>query len=279
MLHRTFPAWLVACCLSLVAARGGEDAPKYASPPMPEYRVDASGFGANGDEIKAVCSSAGRELWKYFPDYSIERFVVQRNKDGPITLYERNRKGEIVVKLDTEDTYWCQYAYQFAHEFCHVLCGCAETWPGNKWFEETLAEMASLYALRAMAKAWETDPPYPRWKGYRNSIARYVQNVLERRQKLTRDGLKEFYGKHKEKLRKESCLRDLNGAMAVVLLELFEAQPEHWEAVRWLNTSPAQEGDSLQTYLQKWHNAAPERHQEFIREIGRLYGVEVGPED
>ena len=47
----------------------------------------------------------------------------------------------------------------------------------------------------------------------------------------------------------------------------------------WLNTSPAQEGDSLQAYLQKWHNAAPERHQEFIREIGCLYGVEVGPED
>ncbi len=126
-----------------------------------------------------------------------------------------------------------------SHEFCHVLCGYREEWPGNKWFEETLCEMASLYALRAMGKAWETDPPYAHWKSYRVSLAKYAQDVIDKREKLTPETLAAFYQKHREELVKEPCNRELNGAMAVVLLDLFEAQPERWESVRWLNSGVA----------------------------------------
>jgi hypothetical protein len=46
-----------------------------------------------------------------------------RPQNGPVALFRRNDRGEIVVRLDTEKTYWSQCWYQFAHDICHVLCG------------------------------------------------------------------------------------------------------------------------------------------------------------
>ena len=63
-------------------------------------------------DIRAVLDSAGRELWRFFPNDRIEPIVVTHGRGGPITLFQRNGRGEIVIRLDTEKTYWCQYAYQ-----------------------------------------------------------------------------------------------------------------------------------------------------------------------
>ena len=131
----------------------------YADPPMPPYRILARGFEADEADIRRLLDSTGRELWRYFPDYRIEPFVVRRGHESPIVWYQRNARREIVMLLNTEETYWSQYAYQFAHEFCHILCGYDEDYKGNQWFEEAICETASLFALRAMARAWEHDPP------------------------------------------------------------------------------------------------------------------------
>jgi hypothetical protein len=265
--------WVLACAGALAQEPAGQG--RYADPPMPPFRVEAQTFKASEADIKAICGSAGREFWKYFPEYRIDPLVVVRDSRGPKTLFARNAKGEIVIWLNTAETYWCQYAYQFAHEFCHVLCGFDEDWEGNKWFEETLCETASLFALRAMSKAWETDAPYPNWKGYRVSLAKYAQDVIEKREKLTPETLAAFYEKHRAELIKEPCQRDLNGAMAVVLLEILEAQPESWEAVRWLNSLPSREGETFRQYLEKWHGAVPEKHRAFVRKVAGHYGIAI----
>lgn len=253
----------------------------YADPPMPQYRVDNSGFDASTADIKAVCDSAGREMWRFFPGHEIEPFVVVRSQDGPIVLFERNAKGELVFKLDTHSTFWCQYAYQFAHEFCHILCGFDQDGKENKWFEETVCETASLFAMRAMSEAWSDDPPYPHWREYRHSIRGYVDDVIAKRGKIYEiytDGLRGFYQNHKEELRKNAGNRELNGTMAIVLLRVFQDKPESWEAVRWLNSVPADEGDTFQQYLQKWQSAVPAKHKAFVKQIGDLYGIEIATE-
>ncbi len=271
----------LACCPAGTAAGeieiirvGG-----YADPAVPPYRVEAAGFdGAGARDIKAVCDSAGRELWRFFPDYRVEPFVVTRGRTGPIVLFKRNGKGEIVVKLDTHATYWCQYAYQFAHEFCHILCGFDEDYQGNKWFEETLCETASLFCIRAMARAWRDDPPHEHWKDYRDALRDYADDVIAKRKALLAiyaGGLKGFYRKHRETLRKHPCRRELNGAMAVVFLRLFEAEPRRWEAVRWLNDTPSPAGETLRGYLQNWHRAVPRRHKAFVARVAGLFGVAV----
>jgi hypothetical protein len=245
---------------------------------IPNYRVEADGFGAPEADIRAVLDSAARELYRYFPDYSLEPIDVSRGHSGPITLFQRNDRHEIVIHLDTEKTAWSQYAYQFSHELCHVLCGFNKGYRGNMWFEETLCETASLFTMRAMARSWKDSPPYPNWRDYRDSLREYVDNTVHNRDKiheLFRGGLHEFYLAHKAELEKTPGSRELNGAMAIVFLQLFEERPQRWEAVRWLNSQHAPDGETFTAYLQRWHEAAPARHQWFVKHVAELYGVEI----
>lgn len=244
----------------------------------PLFRVETDGFDASEADIKAICTSAGRELWKYFPDYDIEPFVVQRSRTGPIVWHNRNDEGEIVMRLDTHNTLWSQYAYQFAHEFCHILSGFENDDPGNRWFEETLCETASVFAIRAMARSWKDDPPYSNWKDYRHALAEYADNVIVSRKEVLEiyeKGLGGFYRAHREELTKNAGLRNLNGAMALVFLRLFEEDPRRWEAVRWLNHRPSPPSETFPEHLQKWYNAVPARHRAFVATVARLYNVEI----
>jgi hypothetical protein len=262
---------LVAVTWPAVEARG-------ADVPVPAYRVEIDGFNAAEVDVRAVLDSAAGELYRYFPDYRIDPIVVTRGREGPITLFHRNGRGEIVMRLDTGGLYWCQYVYQFAHELCHVLCGFDEDYPGNKWFEETVCETASLFVLRAMARSWKDDPPYAHWRDFRDSLRSYADDVMRSRDlidEIHERGLPAFYRAHEETLREHPCRRDLNGAMSLVLLRLFEKDPQRWEAVRWLNSAPSPEGETFGEYLARWRRAVPERHKPFVGRIAELYGIEL----
>ena len=274
MLLVTWVALLPAVLASAAEADASREHPRMAT-----YRVEVDGFEASEADMRAVLDSAGGALWRFFPDYRLEPLVVTRGHSGPITLYRRNDRGEIVIRLDTGKTYWCQYAYQFAHEFCHVLSGFREGNQVGRWFEESLCETASLFAMRSMARSWKDNPPYPNSRDYRDSLRDYTDDVMRKRERvfdLVAQGLPTFYRANQEALAKETMPRELNGAMSVVWLQLFEERPERWESIRWLNATPAQEGDSFQVYLQKWHDAAPAQHQPFVRRIGELFGMPVG---
>ncbi len=276
MCQARFAVWIVLMFAGVLPTGAGER----VAVEMPAFRVDADGFGADESDIRALLASTGRELWRYFADYRISPMVIKRGRNGPITLYQKNEHGEIVICLDTERTYWSQYAYQFAHEFCHVLCGFREGPRQNKWFEETLCETASLYAMRAMARSWRKDPPYPHWKDYRDSLRAYADDVIRKREAvddIVRQGLPMFYGINRAALERDATLREINGGMSVVLLDQFERTPEAWESIRWINASPAVAGDSFRQYLQKWQAAAPSKHRPFIRRIAALYGIEIAP--
>lgn len=237
------------------------------------FRVETQGFDASRADISKVLHYAGQPLWKQFPEYKIEPIVVKRGNGGPITLFKRNSKGEIIVKLDTHKTFWSQYAYQWAHELCHVICGFRDDGRENKWFEETLCEMASLYCMRAMSVDWAAKPPYPNWKSYAPSLKKYADDVIAKREKLDAKGLADYYKKHRTELRKDSTLRDLNGTMATAILPVFEKNPEHWEAIRYLNVTPAKKGISLKEYFTKWKKDAPKKHHALIDGLIRVYGV------
>ena len=270
-----------ACVLAVALLPTGSvraASPEPATSPMPEFRVDASGFKAREADVRAVLDSAGRELWRHFPDHRIEPIVVVRGEAGPITLYQRNAQREVVIQLDTGGTRWCQYAYQFAHEFCHVLCGAKKGDMSNQWFEETICEMASLYAMRGMARTWKTSPPYPNWRDYRDSLRDYVDSSIRDRphvDEIVALGLPAFYAKHEAALRKNSTDREMNGSIAVVLLREFEAQPEHWESVRWLNARRTDAVRTFDAYLSDWHDSVPEKHKPFVGKIAALFGKHV----
>ena len=263
--------------LSSSASAQKKDAP--ADRPLPSYRVEAAGFKSAERDIKAVCDSAAGELWRHLKPYKLEPFVVKRGQEGPFFSFVKNSRGELEILLDTGETYWSQYAYQFAHEFFHLLCGSGERDPRNLWFEETLGETASLFVLRAMARSWKTKPPYPHWADYRDSLRQYADNIVLKRARVSeihQKGLASFYRKHSKELEKQCCDREVNGAMALVLLRFFEEKPERWDAVRWLNSPPRQKGETFQQYLRKWRDAVPRRHRAFVEKLAGLFGVPIG---
>ncbi|GAG03367.1 unnamed protein product, partial [marine sediment metagenome] len=150
--------------------------PPSAGPAQPQepagtklvIRVQPGGWGDAGvQNIQKLLLSAGNELWKHFPGRRLRPIIIRHSDSGPIVLFRQGPAGEYIVKLDAEGRHWAQFTYQFSHELCHVLTNYEKkASPKNRWFEESLCEMASMFVLRRMAVTWQTSPPYPNWKSF-----------------------------------------------------------------------------------------------------------------
>jgi len=278
--RRLFLTGMLAAGAALFAIRasalGAEgDSPATASPAKHALDIRPNPKGdwqADLENVRSVLTSAAGALWAYFPDRQLPPILVEP-RGGPITLFARGPAGEFRVRLDTGDNYWSQYSYQFAHEFCHILCGNVEQDPSNKWFEESLCEMASIFALRRMAETWKTNPPYPNWRGYAPSLKHYADDLLKNTSMPPGGDLAAWYNQNEAQLRKEPCQRDKNRVVAAVLLPLFEKQPEHWDAVTWLNAAPSAKPRSFTEHLAQWQAHAPAKHRPFIGLIAARFGI------
>lgn len=267
MRRRSFAPLLLAYSTGLRLSRA-------ESRPLPALRISDDGWGdARISDLRAVLNSAASILWSYFPDRKIEPIYVNRTHTGPMVHFERNYLKEIVMDLDSEGMLWCQYSYQFGHEFCHILSGFDKDSTANLWFEEVLCETASLFTLRHMADQWRVTPPFRNWKPYASALEDYADKVIKEREKIPPGQLPAFYRKHATDLRANPTRRELNGAMSLVFLEMFEQSPSSWEAVTWLNSRPSARDETFPFYLNKWLQAAPPRHQTFIAGIIRAFDV------
>ena len=242
-----------------------------------EIRLDQKGWG-NGSpkDIEAVLYSACDSIYKHFSSLEEKEPIrVISDESGPITLFKRNLRGEIIVKLNTGDRFWCQYAYQMAHEFCHILCGFKNGSRRNLWFEETLCEMASMFALKSMAETWKTHPPYANWKSYSSAIENYL-NDIELKNKLPSDtSLKDYYKKNAKTLSENAINRPMNGKVAAELLVAFETNPEHWASIHYINQGKAKKDISFKEYLKNWLEVSPKKHHIFIHSIARKLGISL----
>lgn len=227
---------------------------------------------ANPDNVKAVLHSAGATLTQHFPERKLAPILVEP-RGGPIVLYQRGPEGEYQVRLDTSATFWSQYSFQFAHELGHILCDYQESPHRNRWFEEALCETASLYALREMGKTWKTDAPYENWRSYAPSLAAYADERLAAAQLPEGKTLAQWFADHEAQLYQNATNRELNLVVAAQLLPLFEAQPERWEAITWLNTAGAKQSQTLAEFLADWQHSSPERHRAFIAEIAKRFAM------
>ena len=237
-----------------------------------EIRVAREGWGDAGvEDITKVLESTAAAFGGRFAGKTLE---ISRSRKDPITLFERGPAGEFRVKLNVEGRQWAQMAFQFAHELGHVACGLAEYANPNLWFEETICETASLYALGRMAEAWKAKPPCPNWKDYAGALSKYRDERLKKAVLPEGSSLPAWFGTREESLRKDGCQRELNTVMAAVLLPLFEETPGAWEAVATLNTVKGDASRTFRQYLADWSRSAPEKHRGFITKIAKKFGVE-----
>ena len=224
-------------------------------------------------DIEVVLTSTAETLWEYAQPEVIRPVIVMRSKEGPIVLFKRGPRGEYFVKLNTGDRYWCQYAFQFAHEFGHILCQYKDGDPSNKWFEETICEVASLFALRAMAKIWEDYPPYPNWSGYSKHLRQYATERIDRYKLKDDVHLSTFFAENAVYLKTHATDRTRNAAVAIRLLPLFEKHPEGWKAIHYLNESVWEEEQDFPTYLRSWYRHTPEDLKPFVEKVGEAFGI------
>lgn len=249
--------------------------PQPATQPTLVLRLEKEGWGdAPMDNAEAVFRSVGQQLLPHFPNLAMDPINVSP-RGGPITLFRRGKDNAHIVRLDTTDTRWAQYAFQFAHELGHILCGYDPNNTGQLWFEESLCEVASLYALRGMSRSWATHPPYRNWKDYAPHLAKYAQERIDGHPLSDGQTLAQWYRANRKELEKDPTDRKRNTTVAVALLPLFEKTPQHWGAVASLNKGKPRQKQSFEERLQNWHDQAPEEHRAFIREVATLFQIEL----
>ena len=225
-----------------------------------QLRIDPKRFAIPASEIREVLELTIAA----FSKSDLPPLFVTNSPEGPITLFDRSARGEVIIKLDVRERYWAQMIYQFAHELAHVRANFRPDARDNKWFEETLCETASLYALRKLSL---TLRDHPNFDSYRHHLHDYAEKIIANREKVDLKTLAAFYQKHETTLRKDATDRPLNGAMAVALLPLFETNPGHWNSLGALNKSPAKKDLPLSGYFKKWHDDTSAPHRPFIQKV------------
>ena len=244
-----------------------------------EIRVAKDDWGgAEPENIRLLLGSVAREFEPYFSSRKIGPVRVSHGNESPIVLFGKPDAGEIRVHLTSQGNFWAQYSYQFAHELCHILCHYEKNdgvTNSNQWFEESLCEMASLFAVRRMAVTWKTDPPYPNWKSFAPHLADYADDMMKQKTRMLPDSttLAAWYVANEEELRHNATLRDKNAVVAAVQLPIFETDPKSWEAVNWLNDASADGAQSFRDYLRAWRDSAPARHKPVIEKIAAQFGI------
>ena len=266
-------AALFLVALIAPAARGQNQAA--AKPRDLDIRPgDHDAWGNRSDRVRAILRSSANELWRYFPRRSLKPILVEP-LGGPITLFDRGSGGEYRVQLDTGDNLWSQWSYQFAHEFAHILSNYDNVAHRNKWFEETICEVASLFVLRRLADTWGKEPSPEAWKKYAPALRKYATARMEQAQ-LPRDmTLPRWYQTHARRLAKTGYDREKNTLAAVQLLPLFEKSPEHWPAIAALSKAKKGHSESLADFLKAWQDHCPAEHQLFVAEIASKFGIDL----
>jgi len=270
--------WIVVLAAAVaLAARAGAQEKKAEAKKAQELDIRPiahDGWGNSKANVRAVLVSAANELWVYFPKRALKPILVEP-LGGPITLFDRGRNGEYQVRLDIGDNLWAQWVFQFAHEFGHILSSFDEVAHQNRWFEETVCEVASLFVLRRLADTWSKDPSPGSWQRYAPALRKYADERIAKAKLPAGMNLPEWYQANARQLAKSAYDRDKNIVVAVQLLPLFEKAPEHWEAITWLAKAKKGHSESLPDFLKAWQAHCPEKHRAFVAAIAEKFAIDL----
>ena len=243
------------------------------SPPI-NVKVESEWGGAVLADVQAVTDSVVTSIMPYVDLAHVEPILVRNEPAGPITFYKKGEQGQTVIALEVNGAYWSQIGLQFSHELCHVLSN-YDLAPNNiskqMWVDETVCEAFSLFALKQMAEQWKTNPPYPNWKDYAPQLLAYREQRLQEPHRQLPTGMtySQWYAQHKDELsaNPEAEQRRLNEVVATKVLALFEANPENWNALRYLNLGDDRSDKSLNKFLSDWEHNTPEKWRAPITQL------------
>lgn len=230
--------------------------------------------------VERLLESVGDSLWRHCPNSQLigRGFSIYRNDRYPITHF-RQEDERIVVGLCTRDLSWSQYSYQFAHEFAHCLIDHTHEdqrrWHvgphANLWLDESLCETASLFALRALGKSWQTQPPYANWASYAKHLTEYAQRRLDDpAHQLPADmSFEEWFRRELPTFRDQPTQREKNTIVAAHFLPLFEAEPAGWETLTAIKRGVLNLKKPLVEHLREWEALVDADRRQFVGKLIR----------
>lgn len=238
-----FPFHLLLCVLTLCGC----------NPVSADFSIDSSADfqGITNARVKEILVPVEMLLRKRFgsaPSHPVE--VYERNDNPRVDLIG----GVQRIGISARKHFYMKYAYQFAHEYGHVLTN----WQDKRnarylWFEETLAELASLYVIQSFAENQQYRFTEAQW-------IRYLEDIKEKytAARLKKHGIVPMEDAHCWFLRlapmmeENPLTRELNGGIAAELLPHFIERPELWRALAFLNQWDTSKNQDFRDYLGSW---------------------------
>ena len=246
----------------------------------PSFQVVDGGWGGGKPaEISKVIAAVAEEF--PLPDRALPPVRIRHRFGGPMISYDRDRDGWIVMHLSARDDRWYQYVYQFAHEYCHLLSHFdrKQSRDGilseHQWFEESLCETASLYALRRLAAKWCNAAFDPQLREAAPQLEQYLRQLLAESHRRLDAGtdFATWYSRNRETLRGKPYLRELNELAATQFLPLFERNPNRWAALAYVNPTQPSPEQSFSNFLAAWGAASPPDLKPLVAEMQTLFGM------
>lgn len=271
-------------CLLLALPPAFLPSARAAEAPVPVVREEGWGEASIRD-IRNLLVSVQHEFARHLGDVLLPGVEVFRDENHPITLNERTDEGRVRIGLNTAGMFWSQYSYQYAHEYVHLLAGHVtpelNQWVGTLnaagWLEESLCETGSLFALRAMARTWKTNAPYPNWTSYAPKLHEYAEERIRdpKHQLAPGEGFVPWYRAHVDALRRKQDMRDWNTIVAIRLLPLFEAKPEGWRTLVSYRRGKAGANAAMREHLEGWRSACPPELRAFVTGVADTLGEKL----
>ena len=208
--------------------------------------------------IRAVLASAADILLEAFGRSPDTQVRIARWDQDP-RVFDDARPYEI--RINARDTYWCQYVYQFSHELCHVMTNFDRcTVHRHKWFEESLCELASLFVLHRLTDAWRKRPPceIPQALDFAPHYTAYADEITSGYPRPSDDDCAGWLTENIATMEADPMRRDLNGLVAVTLLDHFRDNPGLWHDCVALNNWNPSDDATFSDYISSWNTCVKE---------------------
>ena len=202
--------------------------------------------------IRGVLQSAYAALTVEFEKEPEDVIHIAPRSGYPFVAYD---KRPYQIYLSARDSYWSQYVYQFSHELCHILTSFDRAKEHrHKWFEESLCELSSLFILHRLAETWAESPPASVFKAaeFAPNHREYVESIETKYGISSSEDISGWFAENICTLETCPVKRELNGVVAVALLNHFRKDPSLWSECGWLNHWDPREDNSFPEYLDSW---------------------------
>ena len=242
--------------------------------PRPRIIVEPGGWDMSVSDMRVLLEDV-RDVFADRLLYPFDSHITVQYKspEGPKVLYNRASDGSYIVWLEVREGYG-QPVFQFAHEYGHLLSNYRDSSPYGQqvWFEESIAALASLFALKTLQTEWTNsgDPTSLYKAGHVGSYLNLEFGGISRPPNFA-----QWYRNNRTQLEANPHLRDKSDIVAVELLDIFDRYPnDAWNAVRYMNRGPTRNGRDFSLYLNDWRKRTPQRWQYIVEEIMSRFEIQ-----